>query len=109
MFIRLIPTFIKDFALKFFALNGQKGQTSVLSNLGVITLPSEYEKYVDSFTAISSTPEIQLTICSYRNKLVLAFSSHFISKDIERYYLKNIQQEINSDITIISNIQGDDL
>lgn len=107
LFIRIIPTFIKDFALKYFALNGQKGQTSALSNLGIITLPKKYESFVKSFTVISSTPELQLTICSFKNELVLAFSSHFITKDIERSYLKNIQQEIKKEITIISNIGGD--
>lgn len=108
LIIRIIPTFIKDFALKYFALNGQKGQTTVLSNLGVISLPEEYQTYVKSFTVISSTPELQLTICSFKNELVLAFSSHFITKDIERSYLKNIQQEIKKKITIISNMGGDD-
>jgi len=53
--IRIIPTFIKDIALKFFANQGKKGQTSALSNLGIIRLPSEYEKYISSFCAIAST------------------------------------------------------
>lgn len=105
--IRIIPTFIKDFALKFFAEQGKRGETSVLSNLGIIKLPTEYQKYVESFCAIASTDNQQLTVCSYNNNLVLTFSNHFITKDIERTFLKEIQKEIKNKILIISNIGSD--
>ncbi len=106
--IRLVPNFIKDFALKFFAMNGKRGQTTVLSNLGIIKLPTEYEKYVTTFSAIASTEDIHLCVCSYKNDLVLNFSSHFVSKDIERNFLKEIQKEITDKILIISNVGGDE-
>lgn len=103
--IRIIPNFIKDLGLKYFAIGGKKGQTSVLSNLGIIKIPDEYAKYVDSFTAIASTEDLSLTVCSFKNKLVLSFSSHFVSKDIERCFLKELQKEINDTILIVSNIK----
>ena len=106
--IRIVPNFIKDFALKFFAMNGKRGQTTVLSNLGIIKLPEEYEKYVSTFSAIASTEDLHLCVCSYKNDLVLNFSSHFVSKDIERAFLKEIQKEINDKILIISNIREDE-
>lgn len=106
--IRIIPTFIKDFALKYFAIGGKRGQTTVLSNLGIIKLPLEYSDYVDYFTAVASTDDLQLTVCSFKNELVLGFSSHFISKDIERSFLKEIQKEIDDTIYIVSNIRGDE-
>ena len=106
--IRIVPNFIKDFALKFFAMNGKRGQTTVLSNLGIIKLPEEYEKYVTTFSAIASTEDLHLCVCSYKNDLVLNFSSHFVSKDIERAFLKEIQKEINDKILIISNIREDE-
>ena len=106
--IRVIPNFIKDWGLKYFAMSGKKGQTSVLSNLGIIKLPDEYAEYVDSFTATASTEDLSLTICSFKNNMVLSFSSHFISKDIERCFLKEIQKEINDEILIVSNIKEDE-
>ena len=106
--IRLIPNFIKDFSLKFFAMNGKRGQTTVLSNLGVIKLPEEYEKYVTTFSGIASTEDLHLCVLSYKNDLVLNFSSHFVSKDIERTFLKELQKEINDKILIISNIREDE-
>ena len=106
--IRVIPNFIKDWGLKYFAMSGKKGQTSVLSNLGIIKLPDEYAEYVDSFTATASTEDLSLTICSFKNNMVLSFSSHFISKDIERCFLKEIQKEIDDEILIVSNIKEDE-
>lgn len=106
--IRLVPNFIKDFSLKFFAMNGKRGQTTVLSNLGVIKLPEEYEKYVTTFSTFASTDDIQLCVCSYKNDLILNFSSHFVSKDIERSFLKELQKEIDDKILIISNIREDE-
>ena len=38
LIIRIVPNFIKNFALKFFAREGKKGQTTVLSNLGIVKL-----------------------------------------------------------------------
>lgn len=104
--IRIVPTFIKDFVLKIFAKAGKKGETTVLSNLGNIKLPKEYSKYVATFTATASTENIQLCICSFKNNMTLSFSSHFVSKDIERNFLKEIQKEINDNILIVSNIRG---
>lgn len=106
--VRIIPNFIKDFALRLFAITGKKGQTSVLSNLGIIKLPEQYAKYVNSFTTTASSDDLSLTVCSFKNELVLSFSSHFVSKDIERAFLKIIQSEINDRILIVSNMGGDE-
>jgi hypothetical protein len=93
--IRLVPNFIKDIALKFFAMSGKRGQTSVLSNLGIIKLPEQYAKYVKSFTTIASTEDLSLTVCSFQNELVLSFSSHLVSKDIERAFQRLEYRDIS--------------
>ena len=108
LIIRIIPNFIKNFALKYFARESKKGQTTVLSNLGIVKLPNEYEKYITSFSAISSTQDLQLTICSFNNKIVMSFSSHFIDKNIERVFVMMLNEECNNKIKIVSNIGKDD-
>jgi len=107
IFIRIIPNFIKDFCLRFFSSLGRRGQTSVLSNLGVVRVPFEYEEYIESFCAISSTDDLQLTVCSFKDNLVLSFSSHLISKDIERTMLKYIMNDKKMKVKVISNVMGD--
>lgn len=107
LFIRVIPNFLKDFVLRYIAKISKKTQTSVLSNLGVVKFPKEYEEYIDSLSVISSADELQLTVVSFKDTITLAFSSHFINKEIERIFLKELQKEIFSDIKIISNVGSD--
>jgi len=106
-FVRIVPNFIKDFCLRIASYIGRRGQTSVLSNLGIVKVPLEYEEYIDSFSAISSTEDLQLTVCSFKDNLVLSFSSHLISKDIERTMLKYIMDERKMKVKIISNVMGE--
>ena len=107
IFVRIIPNFIKDWCLSLAAYLGKVGQTSVLSNLGLIKVPLEYEDYIESFSAISSTDDLQLTVCSFKDNLTLSFSSHFISKDIERTMLKYIMNEKKMKVKVISNVIGE--
>ena len=106
LFIRVIPGFLKDFGLKFIAKMGKLGQTTVFSNLGLVSVPECYYKYINTIGAISSTDEIQLVACSFNGVITLAFSSHFANKEIERSYLKYLKRDIKN-ITIISNVGSD--
>lgn len=107
IFIRIIPNFVKDFCLRFFSYLGRIGQTTVLSNLGIIKVPVEYEGYIDSFSAISSTEDLQLVVCSFKDVLTLGFSSHLVSKDVERTMLKYIVNDKKTKVKVISNVMGD--
>lgn len=107
LFIRIIPNFIKDFVLKYVAKLSKKTQTTVLSNLGLVKFPKDYEEYIDSLSAIASTDDMQLTVIAFKEVITLAFSSHFVNKEVERLFLKEIRKEVNSEIKIISNIGSD--
>ena len=104
LFVRVIPNFIKDFVLRYVAKLAKKSQTTVLSNLGVAKFPKEYEEYIASLSAISSTDDMQLTIITFQDIITLSFSSHFLNKEIERLFLKELQKEISSDVKVISNV-----
>ena len=107
MFIRMIPGFIKDFGLKFIAKMGKIGQTTVFSNLGIVKVPECYLKYIAEIGTISSTDDIQLVACSFKEQITLCFSSHFANKEIERSYLKYLKNDIKGDIKIVSNVGSD--
>lgn len=107
IFVRIVPNFIKDWCLKLGVYFGKIGETSVLSNLGVISVPSEYKDYIDFFSAISSTDNLRLVVCSFKDNLVLSFSSHLISKDIERTMLKYILNEKAIKVKVVSNVVGE--
>ena len=48
IFVRIVPNFIKDLCLKLASYLGRIGQTSVVSNLGIVKVPSCYEDYIES-------------------------------------------------------------
>lgn len=104
--IRIVPSFLKDWILGYISKLGKKGETTVLSNLGIVKVPDDYEKYIECFSAIASGDDLKLTIVSYKDDLVLSFSSHFITKEVERTMVKRLKDDTKN-IKIISNIRGD--
>lgn len=105
--IRLIPNFIKDLALSGISKMGKRGETIVLSNLGVIKFPKPYEDYIESFTALMSTEVQQVTVNSFNDTLVLGFTSHLINKELERTIIGELQNVSTKDVKVISNMVGE--
>ena len=68
--IKIIPLPIKDMGIGFFDRNAKKGVTSSMSNLGQIKMPEEVEDYIDRFSAFMTAASQQITVCSYKDKMV---------------------------------------
>ena len=105
--IKVIPNFIKDFALYYFAKYSKLNQTTVFSNLGLVKVPECYGEYIDNIGVVSSTEDLHLVSCSFKDKLQLAFTSHYDNKEIERNFVKYLKQDVKSKLNIISNIGSD--
>ena len=105
--VALIPNLIKDVMLKFFAKYAKLNQTTVFSNLGLVKIPKCYGEYIDSIGVVSSTEDLHLVSCSFKDRLELAFSSHYENKEIERNFVKYLKYDIKSKISIISNVGSD--
>lgn len=103
---RLTPLFIKDIVLKFAArLEGGK-TTSVVTNIGKITLPSIYQKHVRLFDVLVSTGKVQMAICSYLDTLMVTFTSSFINNDIIKDFYRTLT-DLGIEVTIVTNkIEG---
>ena len=102
--IRLIPLFIKNFILKIIIKFVKT--TSTVTNLGIIKVDDSIKDYIDSFEVYVSTDKMQISMCSYLDKLNISFSSIFDSMDI----IKNFYRKLSSfgiDIIITTNkIEG---
>ncbi|MEG1146483.1 MAG: acyltransferase [Bacilli bacterium] len=101
--IRLIPIFIKDIFLKYIYKMTRKYRTITLSNIGIITIPEELEKYISHFGVFSSTDNIQSCLCTFKDKMVFTFTSHFLDCEIQKNFTrflteKGIQVLINTNI-----------
>lgn len=86
--LRLAPLELKNPVMQLANHLAEKNVTAILSNLGVITMPPEYEKHILRCGAFISTPKMQLTVCSFQDDLVLSFSSAFQENNIERNFFR---------------------
>ena len=100
---RIAPIPVKNFFMRLAYNQNSRGVTAALSNIGIVKLPEETEKYVRQFGVLCSTARIQACICSYMDNLVISFSSPFLSTDIQRRFFR-LLTSMGADVEIKSNI-----
>ena len=101
--LRVVPRFFKDFVLKLSFELSRKMHTMTLSNIGIIEMPEVFEEYIDYFDVFASTDGIQACLCSYKDKLMVSFTSHFINSEIEKNFFRALSDE-NIEISINTNV-----
>ena len=93
-FIRRIPMFIKKYVMSYAEKSMGDGYiTTTLSNLGLIKLPNEMQKYVTDLNFIlgkSRGKPSSITVIGYNNKLYITFSSIIKETDFERVFFKKL-------------------
>jgi len=101
--LRVVPRFFKDFVLKLSFELSRKMHTMTLSNIGIIEMPEILDGYIDYFDVFASTDGIQACLCSYKDKLMVSFTSHFINSEIEKNFFRALSDE-NIEITVNTNV-----
>lgn len=104
--IRLVPVFIKDLVLKYFHERSRKEQTIALSNIGVVEIPEELQSYIKLFDVFASTDGMQICMCSYLDKMMLSFTSHFTNTEIQKEFFAELVKH-NIEVTINTNVVED--
>lgn len=78
--VKVVPLFVKDFAISFANDLMQRGITGTVSNVGRIVMPPEVASYIHHFAAFMAAPDAQITVTSYGDQLCFgvgtAFSTH---------------------------------
>ncbi|KON26690.1 hypothetical protein AC481_06655 [miscellaneous Crenarchaeota group archaeon SMTZ-80] len=98
LFIRGIPLFLKSLILnyKFYSL-GTSQYSGVLTNLGMVTFPSEINRHIDYFILTPPPPNKMLKlscgIIGFNDKLVLSFGNITRSKEFEQKFVKFLAGE----------------
>ena len=105
--IRLVPIFIKDIVLKWFHYDSNRNKTMSLSNIGIIKVPEELEKHINLFGVFISTDSISSCMCSYKDKMVITFTSHFIDHEIQKNFVRYLTNK-GIEITVNTNIIGEE-
>lgn len=89
-FVKIAPLPLKNFVLHTARRIGVRGETIVISNIGRVIMPPEFDSYIDRFSIFASTLKLQLCVCSYGDKLTLNFSSAFVSTAVQCAFVRRL-------------------
>ena len=105
IFLRSVPMFIKVLAMRFVYRSSARANTSTLTNIGAFQVQKEYESFIEKFhgmIAMSTGQHIKALLCSYRDELVLNFSSTLRDVSIQRRFFRKLVED-GMEVTIESN------
>ena len=102
-FARVVPLPLKDYSLHIASNIADRGITAALSNIGRITMPTEFDAYIKQFSVFTSVRRPQICVCSYGDRLVVSFASPYRETEIQRTFFEFLSNK-GIDIEISSNI-----
>lgn len=91
--LRFVPLELKNFCISAGTRTSAKDVTAILSNLGVIHMPEEYEAYIERFGVFTNTPKAELSMCSFRDKLYLGITSRYDCAAIKKNFFKILEED----------------
>lgn len=103
---KLLPLFIKIPSLRVANNISDKAVTAAFSNVGQITLPEEAEEYIKRFSVFTSTEKVQVTMCTFKDDMVISFTSPFTNTDIICSFLDRLTADENIEVEINTNINN---
>ncbi len=91
--LRLAPLELKNLCIHAGAKIAEKNVTAVFSNMSAVVLPEDYAAYIERFGIYTSTPKMELCICSFEDKLSLGFTSRFDTENIQRNFYRILKEQ----------------
>ncbi|MEG1772920.1 MAG: hypothetical protein RRY79_06920 [Clostridia bacterium] len=92
--MRLAPLFIKKYAMRVgFMVNGDKFTSSIISNLGLVTLPPEMSRYVNRIDFMLGSLSVNPVTCaclSYNGSMMISFTRTIIDPKVERGFFTRL-------------------
>lgn len=96
-FIRVVPLFLKDFAVRMFYTKVQDRNSSAgLTNMGALTVPEGMKPFIERFDIYMGQPFSRRTNCaviSFEDTLTVNFASSIVEADVERYFFRKLIQD----------------
>ena len=96
-FIRVVPLFLKDFAVRTFYTKIQdKNSSAGLTNMGALKVPEGMKPYIRRFDIYMGQPYSTRTNCaiiSFEDILTVNFASSIAETDVERYFFRKLVKD----------------
>ena len=106
-FIKAIPIMLKQPIINLcYKCWGENYQTINMSNLGLVKVPPEFDKYVDKYCVNLGRPKYNpktVGVISYKDKMVITFSSKVKELDLERDFFTYLSKTDEIPVLIESN------
>ena len=100
--IKVVPLALKNLVISTINQNVQKGITGTISNVGKISLPEEMELFIRKFSCFMAAPEVQISVCSFKDYLVFGVASAFIEHPVMRNFFRDMV-DMGIDVELESN------
>lgn len=91
-FLKMVPLSLKNLCINAGAKMSAKDVTAIFSNMSIVKMPDEYVPYIKRFGVFTSTPKIELCMCSFQNTISLGFTSFFDSTNIKRNFFRILSE-----------------
>lgn len=90
--VRILPLEFKLFTMQIAARLSSQKVTAVFSNIGKVEMPQGCEQFIWYFDVFTTTPKIELTMCSYENTTVFSFTSRYDTNHIEQKFFDILEK-----------------
>ncbi len=94
--LRIMPLFIKNFAMKLvYSAVGEKKASICMSNLGVVQLPDSMKRHIeriDFVLGLQATSPVNCGVLSYDGKLIVNFVRGIKEPDLERNFFTTLRK-----------------
>ena len=91
--LRFAPLDIKNLGINAGAKASAREITAIYSNMSVVKMPEEYVPYIERFGVYTSTPKMELCMCSFQDTITLSFTSRFDTTNIQRNFFRILKEE----------------
>lgn len=91
--LRYVPLHVKNFAIMMGAAAATKDISAIFSNMSVVKMPESYEPYIKQFGVLMSTPKMELCMCSFKERMVLNFTSYFDSSSVKDHFFRLLEED----------------
>ncbi|MEF9940915.1 MAG: DUF6320 domain-containing protein [Lachnospiraceae bacterium] len=90
--LKFAPLSLKNVCIQAGAKLAEKNLTAVLSNMNAVSIPEIYQPYIKRFGVYTSTPKVELCVCSFQDIMSLGFTSRFDSLNIQRNFFRILSE-----------------
>ncbi|MDD3401966.1 MAG: DUF6320 domain-containing protein [Hespellia sp.] len=90
--LRFAPLELKNLGIHAGTKISKYDITAIFSNMSVVKMPEEYVPYIERFGVYTSTPQLELCMCSFQNTITFGFTSRIDTTNIQRNFFRILKE-----------------